>query len=189
MEMYWHTNLLKKQKTIALFTIGAIVFFQSCSSSNSEKQIQGETFFDIPQYFSKEIERLTNENPLVTKEVHSNAESETKDLHIKDWGNELSPFLNIDLNKEVYQNIIVKDSTHDTVHYSFLDNDVDLKSVRLIYQEGEIALIEIETKTKNLLYESDEKLHYSKGKKYSIEKVQKVKVLGQNEYKIIGQIE
>lgn len=184
--MYWFPkNKISKINT-ALMSFGAVIFFVSCESANQTSNNREEKYFDIPSYFENQISRFQQEDPLVQKTVITNAESEQKELKIINWTNELSAFLAVDLNKPAYQGHIKKDSIGSEVKYSFSGKDVDLKTVRILYENKNPIKIEIDKKNKNFLYQTDEKLLYIKDSLYTIEKNQKPFLMKANSYKITG---
>jgi len=173
-----------------LLFFGVVHFFVSCESP--AKQIDSDStsqsFFNIPGYFEEQVKELNKVNPLVLKTVATNQEDEQKEIHISNWDIELSSFLAVDLNKAAYIDEIVKDSTNNTVTYSLPNDKFDLNKVTITYSDGEPRIFEVERRTKNMLYETKEKLRYEKDKSYRIEKDQKVVFLGQHNYLIKGDI-
>lgn len=183
--MYWYNNI----KQTALLSIGAVCFFFSCDNPIDDTVEQNSSlYFDIPGYFENQINDLSKSNPLVLKQVFDNDGSEKKEIHISNWNTELSSFMSIDLNKPAYAGHIVKDSADNVVNYKFTNNDLDLNSVQIIYQENMPIQITIDKTTKNMLYQTDEKLVYIADSLYSVQKLQKVIWMNPNNYKIIGLI-
>lgn len=185
MEMYWYIK-----KTLAtLMTISVANLTFSCSSpTEAITEVSSVSYIDIPLYFQKQIDELSIENPQVLKTVISNSDIETKEVIIKDWTNELSSFLTIDLNKVAFQNHISKDSSNNTVTYSLNEKNIDPIKVIVHYNNSETKSITINRTTENFLYKTTENMFYEAGKSYSIEKTQKVLLLGTNNYKITGRI-
>lgn len=187
--MYWYTNKKKIKMLTVLLTLGTGNILTSCNSkADNEMFVEKKTYFDIPAYFSQEISSYEKNNPLVLKTVFNDGQSEQKEIHLSDWNIELSPFLGVDLNLPVYQGLILKDSSNNEVQYTFTDDKLDLKKVKIIYDKTEAIQFEIEKITKNSLYRTTEKLLYQKGKMYTIHKTQKVILLDENDYKISGEI-
>jgi len=186
--MYWYTNIKKSKKITTLIFFGVVHFFVSCESPAKQLNADNakQSFFNIPGYFEEQVQKLNNSNPLVSKTVATNQEDEQKDVHISNWDVELSPFLSVDLNKVAYLSEIVKDSTDNSVTYSLPNDKFDLNKVTIIYNDGKPSVFEVERTTKNMLYETREKLRYEEGKSYRIEKNQKVILLGLHNYLITG---
>ncbi|HLT88364.1 MAG TPA: hypothetical protein VKZ57_12295 [Sphingobacterium sp.] len=183
--MYWY----KKKNTWckAVTAVAVTALFLSCTSSPKDGKITRETYFDIPGYFKAEIARLTQEKPLVGKTVVKDSLSETKEIQIADWENELSSFASIDLNKPAYAGILKKDSTANKVKITSSDPKIDIAAVEIEYGEnGDPIAFHIQRNIQNSLYETHETLHYTKHTGYSLEKHQSVLVLGDKYYHIEG---
>lgn len=171
-----------------LLAIGVAFLTYSCNSSLEESE-EGNTgnYTDIPLYFQKQIDELNHANPLILKTVVSNNDKETREVHIKDWTNELSSFLTTDLNKPAYQGHVSKDSSANIVTYSLSGKNIDPTTVIIKYDSSTLVKsFAIERTTQNFLYTTTEKLNFEKGRSYSIEKKQKVLFIGVNDYSING---
>ncbi len=188
--MYWYTKIKNSTLKATLVTLGIANLIFSCTSSQPHSsEVNIVQYIDIPLYFQKQIDEFHRTNPLVVKTVISNNDKETKELHIKDWSVELSPFLTVDLNKPAYQSYISKDSTNNIVTYSLNGKNIDSTKVTIVYKDSIITSFTIERNTKNILYKTDEKLVFENGKYYSINKTQKVLLVGNNEYSISGVVQ
>src|SRR4051812_32437623 len=94
--MYWY----KRSFFVGAFLM--LVCLQSC------KQDGGETgrdlkYFDLKGFFRSDSIRITKANPLITKTVVHNKTTETKKVHIGDWGTELGLFTSSDINKPAWR--------------------------------------------------------------------------------------
>lgn len=181
--MYWYKKKITWCKAVMAVAVTAL--FLSCTSSPKDGKITRETYFDIPRYFKAEIARLTQEKPVVDKTVVKDSLSETKEIQIADWENELSSFASIDLNKPAYAGILKKDSTANKVKITSSDPKIDIAVVEIEYGEnGEPIAFHIQRNIQNSLYETHEKLNYTKHQGYSLEKHQSVLILGNKYYHI-----
>lgn len=151
--------------------------------------MQNEEYFDIKTYFKKEIEKLSQEKPVVRKTVIKDSEEETKNMEIKDWETELNTFLSVDLQKPVYsgQFSIKKEGKSDI--YTTKDPDLDLQFIKITKENGQVSRITIHKKVGNMLYKTTEKLEYKENDFYIIEKEQNIRILGTNNYVIKGSFE
>ncbi len=175
--------------TLGLFSLGVALSF-SCESPSADKKGSLTTAeFDVPSFFQKEIALLNSTKPKIKKTVLKDSISETKELVIADWNKELTSFLAVDLNKAAYRGTFQKDSTGNTVVYTFTDSTIDLSSLKIVYVDHIPTEFTIKKSTQNLLYNTSESLEYIKGKSYSIDKLQSVYMLGSQHYKIAGVIE
>ncbi|PRD48591.1 hypothetical protein [Sphingobacterium haloxyli] len=183
--MYWYKT--KNTWCSAITAVVVSALYISCNSSPKDKKITRETYFDIPGYFKTEIAQLTQEKPFLEKTVVKDSLSETKEIQITDWANELSSFASIDLNKPAYAGMLKKDSTANSVKIISSDPKVDIVFVEIIYGDnGEPATFRIQRNIQNSLYDTRETLHYTKNKGYSLEKHQSVLILGDKYYYIEG---
>src|SRR5437879_3316149 len=99
--MYWYNPLNKK---FAFLITGFIVLLGIAScKSDSGAATDTMKFFDIKGYFKADSIRLTKLNPLVNKTVVHNSTTETKKVHIPNWGTELSLFAESDINKPAWR--------------------------------------------------------------------------------------
>ncbi|MBD1431670.1 hypothetical protein H8B06_02440 [Sphingobacterium sp. DN00404] len=183
--MYWYRNRNTYYKAVIATAVTALCL--SCTPNPGDGNVTRETYFDIPDYFKTEIARLMQEKPVVDKTVVKDSLSETKEIQITDWENELSSFVSVDLNKPVYAGILTKDSTANKIKITSSDPKIDIALVEIEYSEhGEPTAFRIQRNIQNSLYETHETLHYAKGKGYSLEKQQSVLILGDKYYHIEG---
>lgn len=188
MGMYWYTKNLSKK--LVLFA-GLALGLHACSSPEVEKKSEqkAQAYFDIPSFIQQEIDSLKQANPTVNKTVTKDKEEETKDLKIKDWDNEFSSFKAIDLNKPAYAGFIELDTVDSVIEYNFTNPDLDLACVRIAFnEEGKVKMLSVDKHVKNTLYQTSEFLVYEKGNFYIVEKNQKVRVMGENYYKVQGNL-
>src|SRR5690606_5317355 len=183
--MNWYKNTIHITKKAAIaFAIAALLW--NCNSSQPGVAHQ-ERYIDIPAYFKQEIAKLQAEQPTVVKTVKKDSATESKDLKIAKWENELSSFTGIDLNKPAYQGYIQKDSSNHLVTYLFTKPDLDLNKVEIRYNDKNQAIsFRINRTIRNSLYNTKEVLFYQQDSIYSLEKEQSVLLLGDKYYFIEG---
>jgi hypothetical protein len=185
--MYWYKKPLNK---ITAYLIAGFVLLLAINSCKSDSHSATDTskFFDIKGYFKADSARLSKLNPLVDKTVVHNGITETKKVHIANWGTELSLFSESDINKPAWKASYNVQTTDDFLIYKA--KDPSLRTQRItIKREGErLKWIMIVNHTKNILYESYEKLSYFPDSLYLIQKKQSVRVLGTDIYKISGSL-
>lgn len=175
---------------MAVLAVSSFSMLISCQQNEKQSQanLNGKPkYFDLPAYFQKEIDLLSKANPVIEKTVSKDDLEETKRLKIKDWELEFSSFKNIDLNKSAYAEFIQVDSTNGVLQYSFNNPKSDLSCVRIEMDSlGQPKVISIQRDVVNNLYHTAEFLVYEKGKYYLVEKKQDVKVMGDNQYRVLG---
>ncbi|MBD1394546.1 hypothetical protein [Mucilaginibacter glaciei] len=144
-------------------------------------------FFDIKEYFQHETTRLTKPNHEVNKSVDHNGDKESKKVKISNWARELNLFTESDINKPAWSKSYTVDSTATNITYKAKYPELKTRYITICRENGKVTAIEIENDTQNILYNTTEKLTYLPGTFYQIEKMQHVKVMGGNSYKIKGE--
>jgi hypothetical protein len=146
-------------------------------------------FEDIKGFFESEAIRLNKNQSVVDKTITQNELSETKAGVQIDWKNELSLFTGSDINKAAWKDSykIIKDSS--SVAYFAIDTNLRTREIQIkMDSNGKLKHILIKNSSKNYLYESTETLIYIPDSAYSIDKYQKVILLGKNKYLIRAEI-
>lgn len=168
----------------------AIAFF-SCSSPAPQQHVNGiqQELFDIPSFIQQQIDSLKQANPTINKTVIKDMQEETKALPIKDWESEFSSFKAIDLNKPAYAGFIDIDTVDGVLEYNFTNPDLDLSCVRIAFDDqGKVKMLSVDKHVHNTLYQTSEFLVYETGNFYIVEKNQKVLLMGDNYYKVQGNL-
>lgn len=183
--MYWYKKALHKS------LIAAAIMLLSVSCSDKIEQVPSfkEAQINIPAFFNKEIADLKVINPKVSKTVMKDTISETQELQINNWETELASFVAVDINKPAYAGYLKKDSSDFNVTYTATNPTLEIQFVQIKYDaSGKPLTFLIEKNIDNLLYRSAEKLIYTTGKNYRLEKKQHVLLLGDKYYQIAGDI-
>jgi uncharacterized secreted protein with C-terminal beta-propeller domain len=123
---------------------------------------------------------------MIIKSVEHNGDIQTKKMHIANWGLELSLFKLSDINKPAWKDSYAIQSGGDIIFYKAKDPELKTRALIIKQVNGQVKWILIYNHTKNLLYETDEKLSYFPDSLYLIEKSQRVRFLGTNKYRIKG---
>jgi hypothetical protein len=179
--MYWY-----KQQVYSLF-IGVSIISTLYACKPAVKEDGGNAkYFDLKGYFDKDASRLTKLNKPVLKTVMHNNDAETKKVRIANWQTELSLFTESDINKPSWRDEYTIESDSSLLIYKAKTSDLKTQEVMIKKDGDKVKWIMIINHTKNLLYETREKLSYFPDSLYLIEKWQAVRVLGINRYKIKG---
>ena len=184
--MYWYNT---RRKSFASFIAGFILLLAISSCKNGDGQAHGDKkYFDLKGFFSADSARLAKLNPLVTKTVQHNKTTETKKVHIPNWGAELSVFTESDINRPAWKSSYTIHQDSDFLIYK--SKDPALKTTDIIVRRtgDKVKWILIFNYTKNLLYTTEEKLSYFPDSSYTIVKKESVRLLGTNFYKIKGSL-
>ncbi|WDF56856.1 hypothetical protein [Mucilaginibacter sp. KACC 22063] len=143
-------------------------------------------FFDLRGYMKADSTRLKKLNPLVHKTVSHNGDSQTQDTKIGNWGHELSLFTSSDINKPSWRESYKTENTDSSTIYNAITPSLKTQQLEIIKSGDQVKAIHIVNHTKNLLYETTEKLSYLPDSLYTIDKTQHVLFLGTNHYVIKG---
>jgi hypothetical protein len=181
--MYWYRS--KVAAALALTGGFMLVFcLQACKPVVKEKP----EYFDIKGYFAADIVKLNRLNPFVQKTVTHNGISETKKTKIDDWGRELDLFIGADINKPALKNSYSVVDDGGFLIYKAKYPELKMRETVIKRENGKVKWILIYNKTKTFLYQTSEKLSYYPDSLYLIEKNQKVRLMGNNHYRIEGVI-
>jgi hypothetical protein len=182
--MYWY-KLPYIKFALLIPSLILLLGFQSCNR-DSGKSSTDKNYFDLKGYFKADSIRLTKLNPLINKTVVHNKVSETKKVHIPNWGTELSLFTGSDINKPAWKASYKVQETDNFLIYKAKDPQLKTRDIIIKREGNKIKWILIFNHTKNVLYETVEKLSYFPDSLYLIQKTQRVRVLGTDTYSIKG---
>jgi hypothetical protein len=174
--------MLKTKIIIGLFTIMSLF---SCVQ-NQAKAPDEKFFFSLKNYFEEEAQRLNSKQGFVLKEVRRNSSTETKEIKIQDWKKEFGLFIESDINKLSWKDSYQETTHQDTLFYKSKDPQLRTQEIFIVKDNGRIKEISINNLVNNYLYKSNEHLVYYPDSLYQINKLQKVLVIGTNEYHISG---
>lgn len=145
-------------------------------------------YFSLANYFGQEADRLQQNNLQIVKTVSRNGESEKKQIQVTDWRDEFALFIDADINKPAWQNSYRVDSTGSSLTYTSIDPKLRTKEVRVEKSDtGTVTHIQVTNHVSNMLYQTDEQLDYYADSLYRINKQQKVRVIGESQYTIVGE--
>lgn len=166
-------------------TILFLILVSSCSEPEKKSVIM--PYIDIKGFFESEVSRLTQNKTRVNKLVEQNGSSEIKNNLTVDWKNELSLFMASDINKPSWRDAYQITKSEKSLLYAAIDTNLRTRTVEIKQNSnGKPIYLRIENITRNNLYESLEELIYITDSTYTINKIQKVRFLGKNSYKISG---
>lgn len=170
---------------VVVFTFSSLL--PSCKPDNIQTGADLK-YFDIKGFFTADTARLRKLNHITHKMVNHNGNTETKDVHINNWGLELSLFIQSDINKPAWRDSYTVVKTDNIEIYRTKDPDLKTQEIMLKKEGGKVKWIMITNSTKNKLYQTKEKLSYFPDSIYIIQKYQKVRLLGANTYVIKGSL-
>lgn len=153
---------------------------------NTEQANDEDYYFSLKEYFINEANRLEKNNSAIYKEVTRNSATETKKIVISDWEVEFALFIDSDINKLSWKDSYETIEKLDTTFYISKDSLLRTEKIVIVKRDSEVIEVFVQNNVKNPLYKSREHLHYYTDSLYKIEKTQKVRVLGENKYTILG---
>lgn len=172
------------------FMIGGTIL-SSCNRPGDSDQAHStvQRYFSLEQYFAEQVRELQQSRPEILKSVEANGKTETRSVKISSWEKELAPFTESDINKAAWTNSYSVDSGEHKIVYESIEPGLRTRQIVLTKAgSGEITGIFIHNKISNLLYTSDEQLHFYPDSLYEIVREQDVRVVGYNRYRISGQL-
>ncbi len=141
------------------FGIFVLLLLTACTKP--EETSDASTYFDLKVYFEKEAIKLQKQNPMLTKMVQQNGESETKYVRIADWKSELGFFIASDINKPAWRNSYQVIKKPNQITYLAQDDGLRTRKIEIYNnQQGGVKQISIFNKTTNILYTSTEAITY-----------------------------
>jgi hypothetical protein len=182
--MYWYKplNIVR-----LFFCVSGVMCFFACKPDIKET---GATlkYFDIKCYFTGDTARLNHQKNPVLKTITYNGQTEQKTVHINNWGLELDSFIGSDINRPAWKNSY--DIFVDSSLLVYKAKYPELKMRRMVIKKenGKVKWILIFNKTKNIIYQTTQKLSYFPDSLYIIDQYQKVRLMKANHYKIQGVI-
>ncbi|KQM77290.1 hypothetical protein ASE74_18795 [Pedobacter sp. Leaf216] len=168
-----------------------LVFALALFSCNQRKEAEANTdllYFDVKGYFEKEINRLQKLNPEVNKTVSINGAAENKIAKIANWTKELAIFVNADINKTSWKGSFKIKEQNGVDSYISDNKKIPIKKVSITWKGEKADKIEIIVDNKNILYRSLDTLTYFPDSLYSIKKQQKIRLLNEKKYSIVGKL-
>ena len=182
--MYWY----KSKFNVLLTATGFAMLFSTACKPDIKQTGTTLKYFDIKGYFTADTAWLNKHINTVTKTVMHNGVTESKSVKIDNWGQEVDLFTAADINKPAWKDsyTIVADS--DVLMYKTNDPSLKMQEMVIKKENHKVKWILIYNKTKNILYQTIEKLTYYPDSLYVIEKRQRVRLLGTNTYSIRGEI-
>lgn len=168
-----------------LFFCFFVVIWSSCTLKEQEK-VNAKTYFDLQGYFKGEASRLAKNNPTINKTVIVNGKSETHQASIPNWEQEFDLFTQADINKASWRGSFATTATENLKTYSSQSEKIPIKKLEVSYKDNKVSGVRIFVTNTNDLYTSTDSLSYYPDSLYEIKKVQRIKLMKEKKYQIIG---
>jgi hypothetical protein len=185
--MYWY----KSKFRIGLDLICCISILTWLPACKPEIKETGATlkYFDIKGFFFTNTAHLNRLNKPVLKTIIYNGITEQKKVHINNWGLELDSFIGSDINRPAWKDSYNIVADNDILLYKAKYPELKMREMLIKKENGKLKWMLIYNKTQNIIYQTTEKLTYFPDSLYMIEKVQRVRLMGTNVYKVQGVVE
>jgi hypothetical protein len=180
--MYWFKSK-SGSGPVLIWGVVLSLFWSAC-----KPDIKNNGAFDLKGYLKNDTSRLNKLNLSVFKTVTHNNITESKKVHIDNWGRELGLFADADINKPAWKNSYTVIKEDSLLVYKSKDKDLKVQELIIKLDKQKVKYILIYNKTENALYKTTQKLTYFPDSVYEIETLQHVKLMGSNFYHIKGVI-
>ena len=150
-------------------------FFLGCTNGREpelgDKKVP--VFFDLRDFFQKEMQFLEKNQPVVNKIVRLNGQESLLSSISVSYSDELAPFANSDINKpswkDKYQvDSILMDGHLKEIKYVAKDASLKTKELSIIFGDGGVDKVWIRNSIHSIISESDQELKYERSKGYFI---------------------
>ena len=163
-----------------------LIFLSYSCTPIEQNKTEKVAYFSLKNYFEKEAERLNGLNLQIHKTVAINGVNEHKLVKINNFKNELNTFITADINKASWRGAFKVKKNENLALYTTDNIKIPVKKVEIRYQNNKVKSIQIFLRTVNILYHSSDTLTYFPDSLYEIKKTQKIKLLKEKKYVVIG---
>ena len=172
----------------SILQVLVILFFavaiSSCDFDVEENQRLKENafFFSTDMFFKDEQKRLKDDTGF-TKFINFNGMEEKMDIDTLDFEEEFASFRNSDINKAVWLDSYMCDTTYQQkaiTHINCFCENKRLKTQKLSidFHDGQVSEVRLENQMNKMLLTTMEYLSYTKGVSYEIKRMQMLKTGG-----------
>ena len=162
----------------------------ACHQPQASDTLKGKAFFDLKAYFEQELIELSKQS-FVTKVVELNGVQEKKVIEYYDFSNEVSLFINSDINKIAWLDKYTVDSVFNSstqqlnqLIYTALDEQLRTRQLSISFENDIVDAINIENLTSSILVEAHQLLTYRPNKQILIDNHQKLLFFDDRDFKI-----
>lgn len=150
-------------------------FFLGCTNGREPELVENKVpvFFDLRDFFQKEMQYLEKNQPTVNKTVRLNEQESVLSSATVSYSDELAPFANSDINKlswkDKYQvDSILIDERLKEIRYVAKDASLKTRELRIIFGEAGVEEVWIWNSIHSVISESDQEMKYGRSKGYFI---------------------
>lgn len=151
-------------------------------------QEKRQDFADLTGYLNTEQKELRSNKVSYEKTIVFNGKREKKVPEHFEWGKELKPFYECDLNQTSmisdYRCDTLKQGDSTTVTYSAISKKEKVRHLHIVLHNHSIHSINIRTSIRNPWFTLERELYYEKGNGYSIAENRKMALTGRDSLNI-----
>jgi len=167
-------------RNIIFIIIG--LFIVSCSQEQDATVVPSDGFFDLANYFEKEVVYLNQHQKSIQKTIQLNGTKETQTLDGIDFEKELKVFANSNINKIAWLDAYQVDSVRvggklQSLHYKTQNPKLKTKEISILFKDDKVNSIKVLNISKTALADTEQRLEYKSRKAYHIENIQKVSLM------------
>lgn len=147
-------------------------------------------YYDIPAFFTSQIDNLKSKGQWVRKQVTKDGHSHIIERGNIDWSEELGVFLDSDINRPAWRGEFkvdtIKLEREYVVTYKTSNDQIPVKNVVLTIDKDskQCLKLTVDRRTENFLYKSDQSLYFTTGEGYMMKGKLSVSYLFDSEYSI-----
>ncbi len=157
------------------FYLLSFLLFNACVEIPTTGAKQEIVFFDLKEYFKKEIGKLSSLKK-VKKTVSINGVKEELTIDSVNFEEELSVFINSDINRVAWFDKYQVDSTLnsngilESITYTALDNNLKTQSIVIKFNDNTVvSQLSIKNNRSSIVSNASQDLEYLPGKSYTIQ--------------------
>lgn len=178
---------LKAGSLLRVIPFLGLLFLFACGQEEAAFE---KPYFDVKGLIDNEIELLDSLHPSVKKTVIKDGVKEELVLDSIKWKNELSSFLEVDINKPAWLNSYTQtEDIGDSTYFTFYTTTLEGHPVKYLEVEtdpnsGRCVSFKAKKEIANLLYSSKQELSYSQDVGYSIKGELEVNMIFEASYSV-----
>ncbi|NJB84530.1 hypothetical protein GGR26_000275 [Lewinella marina] len=135
-----------------------------CYADELREEMTEEPFFDLASYMDAQVDSLEQAGTTVTKTIHLNGTTETKELSDLNFANDLKVFREADINKPAYLDKYTVDKQESEGRlvrtYTAIDSSMQTRRLTVVSRDDRPIRVEIIRKTGTVLSQGDHHLVY-----------------------------
>lgn len=179
-----------RSKYAFLVLLLPLFFLMGCQDETNKAELWQGPYFSFRNYFTQQSNMHRKRKTILKKRIIKDGLTEIRNLERPNWEQELSLFLESDLNKKAWTSMYRIDSLIQEngliVNYTTLDSNLSVKFASILLSNDTIQEVKIESRFENFYYHSSIWLQYQTGTGYCIRGEQSLSFLKSHLFEITG---